>query len=625
MKLQQFDGGLHTLPEPQFINTNEGTVYENINSFSGVLKSVKMPLKTAIGSKKYSHWYNKGEVFVDSDTPVDYVEYEGTLYYADRVNRPKRRTKDGNIFDLGLQVPITPTVFGQTSPPVISTVKITPTIESSGLSMKTQYYLLINEDATMQSNALHFSINTQGKVVILSESTNNPTIYPQIDSTTGTTRRVVTISAIEGVSAGAVGFKLYRQFSNEWHFVGVIPSSGSLVDNTENIGSNPLLNKDKFGGLDGTYQYVLTYYDNLLGNEGPPSDPTSEVDLENGGFIVLSDINFPSDTQVTHIRVYRVGGNLTQFTLVAQLERGTKTYTDNKKDVNLTGTLLSSTNAGPAPRGLAYLQQAYAMLFGAVGTKLHFTPIGYPDRWPATYYLQFEDTITGIAPVANGLLVFTRFKTYIVTGTGPTSLSQYLLSSDQGCVSFDSVQLLGTEAIWVSLDGICSSSGNRPVVITKQKLGKIELNPVDSALYDEGYYLVEASGYTLLLENSAIKRINVGVETLVVAKDVLYGYKDGFLYEMYAGEEDSEFKWTSARLTEGSLTKQKTYKDVFTYLEGQATINILIDDKLVQSKKLDGADSFTVKIPQEYQRGFFIQFEITGKGKIAELEYTVGT
>lgn len=624
MKLQQFNGGLNTLPEPQFLSTAEGAVYENIDSNSGVLKSIKLPKQTSIQTKKRPYWFHAGQRFVDSDEVVDYIEYEGTLYFTNRTQQPKRMAASGEVQLLGMKAPAKFSAAGTASPAVIKDVKITPSLAASGLDLKTQYYLLINEDTTMQSNALHFAINAQGKLSVVNESTSDPLIYPQIDSSTTTNKRVVTISSITGVTSGALGFKLYRQYNSEWRLVGSVPGGGTLVDSVNDISGNALLDKAKFGALDGVYQYVATYYDDRTGAEGPPSDPTDEVDLADGGFITLSNIAFDGDPQVTHARIYRVGGNLTNFTLVDQLPLTSSTYVDNKADEDLSGTLLSTTNAGPAPAGLAYLQQAYAMLFGALGTQLRFTPIGYPDRWPATYYLQFDAIITGLAPVANGLLVFTRFKTYIVTGTGPTSLSQYLLSSDQGCITFESVQLLGTEAIWASLDGICSSSGGRPQVITKSKLGKISLNPIDSVLFDEAYYLVEADGYTLLLENGIIKRINVGMETLVVANNILYGWKDGYLWEMYASTVDADFKFTSARLSEGSLTKQKTYKDIFTYLEGRATINILINDSLVQSKVLEGSDSFTLKVPQELQRGFFIQFEIEGKGKIAELEYTVG-
>lgn len=629
MKLQQFDGGLHIRPEPQFLQVTEGRVFENIDTNSSVLKSVKTPSKTGFNTQKFAYWYEAGGRWVSSDAPRDYVEYEGVLYYTSRYAdaAPQRMINNGTSYQLGLQIATTPTVTTTLAPSPVKEVKVEAATAASGIDLKDQYYIIINEDTSMQSAALHILVNSQGRVSTIAQTTADPQIYPQIDTTptSSTTKRVVGFSAVQGVTAGTVGFRVYRQYQGVFRHVGFIPATGSLLDVVNDISTQPVLVKEKFGALLGTYQYLTTYYDNDTGNEGPPSDPSSEIDLTNGGYTTLTALPYTDDPQVTHIRIYRVGGNLGVFTLVDMVTKSTTTYTDNKKDVDLSGKQLDTTNAGRAPSGMKYLQQAYAMLFGAWGTQLRFTPIGYPDRWPADYYLQFEAEITGLAPVSNGLLVFTRFKTYIVTGTGPTSLSQYLLSSDQGCISFDSVQMLGTQAVWVSLDGVCVSSGDRPIVVTKEKMGKLVLDPVDSAIYDEVYYVIEGNKSILALENGIIKRFNLDVDTLAVANDILYGWRNGYLWQLFNSEFSATFSWTSARLTEGSLTTQKTYKKIFTHVNGRVTINILINDKLVQSQVLEGTDSFTVQIPQPLQRGFYIQFQVTGVGTVSEIEYEIGS
>lgn len=625
MKLQQFNGGLHTLPEAQFIGITEGTVYENIDSDSGVIKSVMLPKKTDIKTEKYAYYFNAANKWISAKEPRDYLEYRNNLYYTDRIGRPKRINSSGEEFNLGMSKPSAFSASAAASPKAVKEVKITSVNTATGLSVKDQYYVLVNQDEDAQSNALHFLVNSQGRISTIAQSTNDPVIFPQLDTSSSTAKRTVTVSDIKGVTAGSVGFALYRQYDGEWRFVGLVPASGSLVDNIEDISGKPRLDQAKFGAISGVVQYVATFYDNVTGNEGPPSNPTGELKLTDGGYVNLTRLPNTSDSQVTSIRIYRVGGNLGQFTLVATVPISQNTYVDKLRDIDVPGTLLASEDAGPAPNGLSYLRQAYAMLFGATGTRLRFTPVGQPDRWPATFFLQFEEDITGIAPVANGILVFTRFKTYIVTGTGPTSLSQYLLSSDQGCISYDSVQLIGTEAIWASLDGVCSSSGNRPVVITKDKLGKLKLTPTNSCVYDEAYYLVEADSSILVIEKGIVKRLNLNVLSLVVAKDIFYGWSDGFLLEMFASDVPATFKFTSARITEGTLTANKTYKDVFTYLEGRIIINILINDKSVQTVELEGKDSFSVKIPQSLQRGFFIQFQLEGTGKVAEMQYNIGS
>ena len=121
----------------------------------------------------------------------------------------------------------------------------------------------------------------------------------------------------------------------------------------------------------------------------------------------MSNIVASSDPQVDKKRLYRVGGNVATFTLVATLDNAVTSYVDEISDTDLSSTLLQSTTYDTAPGGLKYLTEAYAMLFGAVGPKLYFTPIGVPNAWPATNYIDFSEDITGIGVVANGLLVLT--------------------------------------------------------------------------------------------------------------------------------------------------------------------------------------------------------------------------
>lgn len=624
MKLQTFNGGESSLLLPQFINANEGVVYKNINSDKGALVPEMLPLQTAIKVKPYHYWFKAGKRWIDSDVRRDYVEFESNLYWTDRIHQPQKLSKDGIQTNLGITPPakITDAVVSLAVQPV-TTAKILPQNFATGLPVKDYNYLLINNDASGYSNALQFLVNSRLKVTTIAQATASPAIRPIIDSTSSaTTFMRVTVSDITGVTAGSVGFQLYRQYNGVFRLVGLV--SPSLVDSVEDISANAALDETLFSPLDGVYQYVMTYYNTNNGDESGPSPVSEEFSVKDSGFITLNNLSVSSDVQVTKKRIYRVGGNIGEFTLITTIDNSVTTFIDKVKDVDAQSTLLSTSLASPAPSQLKYLQEAYAMLFGALGATLRFTPVGKPDEWPEIYYLQFDADITGIAPVANGILVFTEFRTFIVTGNGPDSLSQYLLSSDQGCVAFESVQLIATEAVWVSHDGICSSSGNRPVVITKVKLGKININPIDSVIYDETYYVMEANGDMLVYQAGLIKRFNFNVYSLEVANNKLYGYRDGLLYSFYDSEEPSVMEFMSARFTEGAFTTNKNYKKIFIYSRGQVIINILINNIIVQTKELTGEDSFTIQVPQELQRGFYIQFDVKGTGEVYEINFDIG-
>ena len=379
--------------------------------------------------------------------------------------------------------------------------------------------------------------------------------------------------------------------------------------------------------LSGTYQYVYTYYNSTDGTESAPSKLSTEITTTNTKLSVTLP-NTSIDPQVTHKRLYRVGGLATQFTLVVQLNKSTTTYTDNLTFAELDGRQLESDNYYEAPTGLKYLVESYAMLFGAVGSSLRFTPIGKPNAWPPEFEIQFDQDITGIGAIANGILVLTRFKTFIVVGTGPNTLSQQSLRGDQGCIAFESIkEVKAGMIIWASEDGLCASSGNNVVSLTKDLLGRIELTPISSAVYDEVYYCHNKDGTTLAWDyrfQPLLKWLNFGITTLAVANNDLYGSYEGLLYNLYKGATNLSIKYKSPLLTEGSFSENKTYKKVYVCSEGDIIISILINLEVVATFNLTGTATHQLQVPQQLQRGYSIQFEVSGTGTINELEYTVG-
>lgn len=619
MKLQRFDGGLNLKNLPQFIGLNQGTVYKNIDVDLGALGPVKKDLKTPIAVEKYQIWYHTKQEWVSADSRRDSVEYEGVLYYSDRVSQPKKY--DGTTTsNLGLPIPGKLTnfqLFKAASTPKDFSVDAKE--EEEGLPKDDYFYVATNESNGIFSNLTYFKVSSKDKVTILGTDLGylpDPATVRKDDLDTFTK---VTLSSFTG------GANVYRKWKDKWLLLSYIGGAEFYVDASPYISPDNELTEEDFERPSGVYQYVVTYYNIDKGIESGPSPVSDEQDVSDGGHIKLLDLPVSTDTQVTHKRIYRVGGNSTQFTLVVELENSATEFLDTLPDNKLKNDLLPSVSASPAPVGLSFISAAYAMLFGAVKNTLRFTPIGKPDSWPEVYSISFVEDITGIAPVSSGLLVFTRFKTYIVVGTGPDTLAKYLLSSDQGCLSYYSVQLVGTEAVWVSSDGVCRSSGNRPSVVTKPIMGKVSLSAVDSVVYDENYYVLDTSGTVLVVGEGSLRHLSTEVSTFVVANDVLYGYKDGYMYEIGGSTDNAFFEFKSARITEGSFTSQKQYKKLFIYSEGYIIIKILIDNKLVAEKVLSCEDNHVIQIPATNQTGNYIEFEISGTGLVHEIEYVANT
>lgn len=628
MKLQLFDGGQNSRRAPHFIEANQAVEYFNIDNSTGELRPVAKALKTNLAKGRYAYYFDKDNVWVDPASQTDYAVLEDKLYY----------TSGGSAYKV---------VDGVTQPLGISPPNSTPSVSKGyEVSQLTGVTVTNNTGGNLPNDALHYvlvNINSSGKyskglhirvAVSLTQNASvttsdyDPSFWEAITSVNTSDsidRKVVFKSWLGSLSSSA---KLFRLHDDGFHLVATITSKSQVVEDTiYDISSNELLDNDDFGPLDGTYSYVYTFYDNNKGVESAPSAVSAELEVL-GGAIQVGNLAISSNSTVTHKILYRVGGNVGEFTQVAKLANSVTSYLDEVKDTDLDDTQLSSDSYDAPPSGLKYLIEAYAMLFGVVGTKLYYTPIGVPDAWPGDYYIEIGETITGIGAAANGLLVFTKYKTYLISGTGPTSLIKYLLSGDQGCLSHYSIATTQGSLFWTSTDGICTSSGGIPQVVTKSVLGKVNLDPVRAVVFDEVYYCLNSDGSVLAIDyrysGAVIKWLEPGVDSLVVANDKLYGHLDGYLYELFASTELEEFKYKSPRLTEGVATVLKTYKKIFIYSKGVIELKVYIDDVLVAVGNYTDEDTHTIQVPQELQRGCFIQFEVTGTGTVYEISYDAG-
>lgn len=630
MKLQQFDGGVVTRLAPQLLNVNQGVVYENVDNSTGILTPIKTKLATDIALKANHIYFEAEATWIDAYVTTDFLEFQSKLYLTDRQTRPLKYS-NGTYSFLGIERPaIAPTLTLVDYAEPLKDITTLNDTTGGNLPASDFDYLLFNVRNGVYSTPFKFTVyasttnNTRanGIVAKLSISTllsRNPiTVYE------APVNRQINFSDILGKFQDEA--RLYRYYDGTWRLLYIFATkSATFSDTIFNIGSNSPLDESLVSKFEGTYQYVYTFYNANDGTESAPSPISIELTTQSGR-IQVSMPSTSADPQVTHKRLYRLGGDITQFTLVTELPASTTEYIDNLSDLELEGSLLESDNYYEAPAGLKYLSEAYAMLFGAIGSSLRFTPIGKPNAWPPEYELQFDSDITGLGPVANGLLVFTRTKTYIVTGTGPLSLAQQTLRGDQGCIAFESIaEAYAGTLIWASEDGLCTSSGNNVQSLTKGALGKIKLTPVSSVVHDEIYYCHNADGSILAFDyrfNSILKWLNLGTQSLVVGNNTLYGYYNGILYTLFEGSINAKLKYKSPLLIEGSFSEAKTYKKVYIRSEGDIILNIIIDNEIVASFNLTGTKTHQLQVPQQLQRGYSIQFEIEGTGVIHELEYT---
>lgn len=625
MLVNVFNGGLSTRLAPQMLGLSEAVVYSNIDESRGTLISVKDKVPAGISTEQYAYFFDKEARWLSFPVFTAFVPYNNSLLYCNSLS--SGRIVNGVTYPLGLTPPSTiGTVVGAPAPatPVSVTINTTTGAAATALPVQDYEYLIINSGTAGRSEGLRLRVTGTGAVTVVSNtvSTAVPPAYITLPAS-----GFVTFTFSKPAAAPAdIGFEVYRLYQGKYRLVGVLPSgSSTFTDSVFAVPSSArtLIEAD-FAKLRGTYQYVLTFYNSVTGVESAASPVSPEVVLTAGGGTIFSGL--PTSSQADKKRLYRIGGALSSFALVATLDNATTAYTDRVADNAIDGRILTSTDYYPAPSNLTYIEYSAGMVFGAAGSDLRFTPVGKPDAWPLAYSIAFESAITGLAEVTNGLLVFTRTKTYLITGTGPTSLSRQLVDSKQGCVSPESVQKLAGAALWLSTDGICTSNGGPAQVISRDKLGKLSLSVVSSTIHDDTYYLTLTDNSILALSlayGQVFKRLQLGVTAVAVGYDTLYGWSEGQLYELFASTEDLEFEYLSPRFIEGRATEAKTYKKLYFFAKGDIMVDVIIDDvPVAQGKRLESGRATQVQPPQVDQRGYFIQFRIYGKGELLEFEYT---
>ena len=357
-------------------------------------------------------------------------------------------------------------------------------------------------------------------------------------------------------------------------------------------------------------------------------DGTTTDAVCHGGFVITGFV--PStDPHIDMIRLYRIGGTLPGYNMVAEFPVSQTSYTDKASDSSIAGNhVLDTFSHGVPPPDAKYITENNAMLFAASGTKLHFSDPAKPHAWAATNYLEFSHTITGIGAVQNGLLVFTRFTTYIVTGTYPENLAKFMISDSQGCVNHDTIAFGDNVLLWLSTDGVCTSSGGFITVVTQELMGRLELeDTINGWVWDKMYFLGHKDG-TLILDN----RYQFCIRTLDYSgwygsfKDELYMQENDELSKMFSGVPEV-MKYKSPVLTEGRLSEYKMFKDIYISFQGDIHVKIILHGHQAPYQMVVFDDTLLASEVQEdiktrgNEMGYGISFEIEGTGEVHEIDF----
>lgn len=489
MKLNDFTNGINTLVDPSLLGTTFAVVSENVDVAAGPLMPVKAPTTTKAVTGKYVAWYDAKDVWVESTTVRDYLEYQGVMYW----------TQPGEA----------------------------------------QQY--------------------------------NGTVTTKL-----------------GITAPA---------------------------------NQPIVATSGTGRQDGVYQYMYSYYNDLTGIESSVSPLSVEISLTGVGASVSYLAS--TDPQVTHIRIYRIGGTWTDFLLLATVANVNGTYIDAVADEDLQGALVGTSLNNPPPTDLRFITEQFGMFFGAVGTKLYYgRGDGYPQYWPAINYFELFEPITSIAAITDGILIFTKTSTTLLTGRDALSFMLYPLDKTKGCINHAATVSLGNTALVVGTNGIYAASMSGVKALSQPILGDLQLSTVNAVVLNEIYYLQLANGkilcYDFRFGKNSFYYLDFDTEYLATDYTYLYGVQGTNLVKLFSNGLTS-YTYKTGVITEGEYSTVKSYNKFYVRSNGDLTMKIYIDGALVLTKVLSGNELHEVTPPQYQRKGYGMELEFTGTGIVYEV------
>jgi len=229
-------------------------------------------------------------------------------------------------------------------------------------------------------------------------------------------------------------FNPYSLSTVPYAFIGAWSSDGSLKSKKVKLGSSittlnlgieaptqaPSAAAGASGSLDGTYYFRYTYYDSSLDIESNGSPASDAVTVANQN-VDLSNIAGTGQPGVDKIRIYGLGGSVTEYMLIATIdnpgEGNTTTYTVSTAESEWGQNIPQDHD--PPPSDIIYLEwnEQLGRLFAIDDDgRLWWSSSWQPDYWPTDNYIDTGLELLALATFRGTTYAFTKDEAYQVVG-----------------------------------------------------------------------------------------------------------------------------------------------------------------------------------------------------------------
>jgi hypothetical protein len=405
----------------------------------------------------------------------------------------------------------------------------------------------------------------------------------------------------------------------------------------------------------GQYQWDVIYTycrkdGTTLECESNPSDASGVI--ENSGFLSVAWTT-PSDTQVTHVHIYRTIPFGTSYYYAGEFTIGASPGLIDATDAELGSEAEYDHDRIPVGATVVSGPDFGGTLFAAVGNLLYFCKPNQPEYWPATYYVEVaspQEAMKSIALFNGQAYALTNRDIYLIQGTGHQSFFPLRQSAATGTIAQDGVLAMrGIGVLHVASDGLWGLSGSsddnitnanfRPVFqgTTTQGIdGRVLANMANCWLlshlgklyfgFPGGTATYPSEVLVMDLGTKRFSHYDYGQEFSAVCVDdtnsrILAADDAGYLWVL---EDDSvttdnaaeiSWDWQSAEASDQMRIYMPRSAKYDVTVGGTATAQVLLDGASIQSHALAGSRVTTKRLIAG-DNGKRLQSRIYGTGSV---------
>ena len=278
------------------------------------------------------------------------------------------------------------------------------------------------------------------------------------------------INGMQGPDWDGCRYKSYNQTTRDFFMTNGtdrirIDASGNAYQwGIEPPTTAPTLAAGASTGLTGTYNVKYTYVrksGTTVISESNPSPAGTAVDLNDESLSITWTAS--SDSQVTHVRIYRTLADGEIYYYSDEVAIGSVTLDDDNADSALS-TLVETDHDRPPTGGECVAGPLFnGYVFMSVGSNLWWSDPQQPEYWPTTNYVECagpDEPITALCEFDGRLYAFSKYGCWHIQGTGTGTFLPIRLPVSAGAANKQSVvPVVGRGIYHTGQDGIYQIAG----------------------------------------------------------------------------------------------------------------------------------------------------------------------